>query len=62
MLDLNTRQVLKALEEPTALKKSTGRPPTLDKEQHQQLIDFVYALRKPADDIRNWQTSFSFGI
>ena len=46
MLNLNTRQVLKALEVPATLKKSTGRPPTLDIEQYQQLVDFVYVSQR----------------
>jgi hypothetical protein len=35
MLCLNSRQVLKALEDPDTPKKSTGRPPTLGTEQRQ---------------------------
>ena len=46
MLNLNTRQVLKALEELATPKKSTSRPPTLDIEQRQQLVDFVCASKK----------------
>jgi hypothetical protein len=45
-LDLTQRQVLYALDTPPTLKKSSGRPPILDAEQRQQLIDFVCASRK----------------
>jgi hypothetical protein len=62
MLNLNTRQVLKALEEPATPKKSTGRPPTLGIKQCQQLVDFVCASKKNrrmtykelADEFFNW--------
>jgi len=42
MLDLDVRQVRKALDtDPPTPKKSTSRPPVLDVEQRQQLVDFV---------------------
>jgi hypothetical protein len=46
MLRLIRRQVLYALETPVTPKKPTGRPPVLDAEQRQHLVDFVCASRK----------------
>jgi len=46
MLDLDVRQVRKALNtNPFTPKKSTSRPPILDAKQRQQLVDFVYSSK-----------------
>src|SRR5271163_1232791 len=41
MLNLTRRQVLYALDTPATPEKKTGRPPILDEEQRQYLIEFV---------------------
>ena len=46
MLKLSRRQVLYALDTPATPKKASGRPPILDAEQRQHLIEFVYTSRK----------------
>ena len=47
MLELTRRQVLYALDTPpTPQHKKAGRPPILNAEQRQHLVDFVYASKK----------------